>query len=81
MFKLFPRENLIENCKRLTYLGEILSPTLQNTKPGGDSQDPGLGPDGHGGGDAVRRIGTFYWEKYVRGGSCDTCKNMKREAS
>ena len=28
---LFPRENLVASCKRLPNLGEILSPTNQNT--------------------------------------------------
>ena len=31
--KLFPHKNCIASCKRLTYLGEMLSPTVQDTNP------------------------------------------------
>ena len=33
--KLFPKENLVASCKRLPNLGEISSPTNQNTTPNG----------------------------------------------
>ena len=78
--KLFPRKNLIASCKRLPNLGEILSPTIQNTKPGGNAVEPaGVGPGGGGDNAAVRTNGSFYCDKYSRGGSCDACKHMQRE--
>ena len=79
--KLFPRKNLIASCKRLTNLGEILSPTVQDTTPP-VTPDPGVGAGGGGGGGGDRqetRNGSFYCEKYVRGGSCDVCAHMLRE--
>ena len=80
--KLFPRENIIASCKRLPNLGELLSPTIQQTMPGGDSQDPGVGPGGDMGGNNIRRNnGSYYCEKFSGGGNCDTCKHMQRETS
>ena len=57
--KLFPRENIIASCKRLPNLGELLSPTIQQTMPVGDSQDPGVGPGGDMGGNNIRRNNGF----------------------
>ena len=81
--KLFPRGNLIASCKRLPNLGETLSPTVQNTKAGNDRAYPGVGNGGGGGGGDtdVRTNGSYYCDKFESGGSCDTCKHMKRETN
>ena len=76
--KLFPRKNLIASCKRLQNLGEMISPTKQNTNPP-VVPVPHLGAGGDGGDRGVRRNGSFYCDKYANGGSCDVCMHMKRE--
>ena len=78
--KIFPRKNLIASCKRLPNLGEILSPTIQNTQP--PVLDPGVGQGAAGGGvREERRNGSYFCEKYRKGSSCDVCKHMMRETS
>ena len=79
--KLFPRENIIASCKRLPNLGEMLSPTVQNTRPGGDGPVHGEDAAGGGGDDHMRQNGSYYCDKYRGGRACDTCKHMKRETS
>ena len=78
--KIFPRQNLIASCKRLPNLGEILSPTIQDTKPP-VVPDPGVGPAAGGGDRGERRNGSYFCEKYAKGGSCDACTHMMRETS
>ena len=73
--KLFPRENLIASCKRLPNLGEIISPTRQNTKP----QQVPVPRGGPGGDRGEGGSGSFYCEKFSKGGSCDVCEHMMRE--
>ena len=73
--KLFPRENLVASCKRLPNLGEILSPTVQPSRPNNGSS--GGGNNGTGRKDS----GSYYCQKYSQGKSCDTCTHLQRETT
>ena len=69
--KLFPRENLVASCKRLPNLGEILSPTVQPSKPNYRG-DGGVGT-------GRKHSGSYYCDKFNQGKSCDTCTHLQRE--
>jgi hypothetical protein len=81
--KLFPRKNLVASCKRLPNLGEILSPTIQNTTPAAGGRG-GANPQPVAGGrvgDIGQESGSFYCERFRGGGACDVCTHMQRETS
>ena len=72
--KLFPRENLINRSKRLRYLGEILSPTVQPGSLNIPGRDVGDKPSKGQGGPVLPTIETRQGRGRGRGTSrgCDT---------
>ena len=78
--KLFPRENIVASCRRLPNLGQILSPTVQKTSPP-NTVGPAVGPRVGGEDRGEGGNGSFYYEKFKGGGSCDVCHHMGRETS
>ena len=77
---LFPRENLVGGTRRQPNLSEILSPTVQQTRPGVDGgDDPGDGHGNDGAGGAVaggRWNGSYHCPLFKTKGRCDVCTHM-----